>query len=195
MKHTRSGTDWKLVGCLAFSVVLHATFVVLSSFGGGFSKVDARRHVRIAAIISMPTPSAKKDVLTRFNNDYRVPLKRDPSAAVSLDAQDLQKESEQVSSSLVINPEDLDKRIEAVVEPQLEPEYGFSDDATGRVVLNLLISDTGSVVWVGVAATDLDAVSTRYIAKAFGATKFSSPVVGGRPVYTMIQVEVGVGRQ
>lgn len=178
-----------------FSVVLHAAFFVLSSFGGGFPKVDARRHTRLSAIISIPTPLAARDALTRIISEYRVPAKRDPGGAESADSRGVQQESEQVSSSLVVGPEDLDKRIEALAEPQIEPEYGFSDDAIGRVVLNLLISDTGSVAWVGVAATDLDAVSTRYIVKSFGSTRFSPPVVGGRPVYTMIQVEVRVGQQ
>lgn len=185
-----------MVVCLAFSVVLHAAFFVFSSFGGGFPKVDARRHTRLSAIISIPTSLAAKDALTRMISEYRVPAKGDRGIAEGFDFRDLQKESVHVSSSLVVSsPEDLDKRIEALVEPVLEPEYGFSDDAFGRVVLNLLISDSGSVVWVGVAETDLDAVSTRYIVKAFGSTKFSIPVLAGKPVYTIIQVEVGVGQQ
>jgi hypothetical protein len=195
LKRSRSDADWKLAGCLAFSVVLHAAFLVFSSFGGSFPKVDVRRHARISATISIPSPSAKRDGLARINNEYRIPAKRQQGLAESADGQDFQKESAQPSSSLVIDPEDLDKSIVSLAEPELEPEYGFSDDAIGRVVLNLLISDTGSVVWVGVASADLDAVSTRYIVKAFASAKFSTPVVGGRPVYTMIQVEVRVGQQ
>lgn len=176
-------------------MVLHAAFFVLSSFGGSFPKVDVRRHPRISAIISTPSQTAKREVLTRINNEYRIPATRQQRLAESTDAQVLQNESAQPSSSLIIDPADLDTRIVPLAELELEPEYGFSDDAIGRVILNLLISDTGAVVWVGVASADLDAISTSYIVKAFASAKFSTPLVAGRPVYTMIQVEVGVGRQ
>lgn len=182
--------DWRLFFGALFSVGLHLLLLVIFSFGSArIQAIDGAPVPLRAKIVggSVSTPALAKALI---DTNHRV----QPQGAAETRVVQKKMGWGGLASSLVANSADLDQVLVIETEPELEPAYGFSDDAQGLVVLNVLISDSGAVVWVGVSEAALDLGATEYLVKAFGSAKFSQPLVHGRPVYTMIQVEVGVGR-
>ena len=78
----------------------------------------------------------------------------------------------------------LDALPQVIVEPNIEPDYGFADDVGGQVVLGLLIGTDGSVVWVGVESSEVDQPTTDYLVRAFENTSFEVPTSEGGRVRT-----------
>lgn len=89
---------------------------------------------------------------------------------------------------------ELDRELVAIAVPDLEPDYGFANDAGGRIILNLLVAGDGSVRWVYVESSEADPSVTEYIARMFQFGRFESPTFLGVPVMAFTKVEVMVPR-
>jgi TonB family protein len=84
----------------------------------------------------------------------------------------------------------LTKRVQPISAPELDgPELG-PIFASGTVILKLWINELGDVVSVDVEKTDLPEAYSRTAAAAFKNLHFVPGEVNGRPVATMIRIEV-----
>lgn len=93
---------------------------------------------------------------------------------------------------IVADEETLDSTPEPIVEPKIEPDYGFADDVKGVISLSLLINTEGKVVFDLIVHNDLDEATTRYLLQQFRTLRFSPPTSRGIPVYAWLSYVVTI---
>ena len=182
-----------LVFALLLSLGAHTAFFSLSVWymGGTKSKAGSFDLPTLAVLVSVAEHSESAIAATQSAVPETLPSTVDAKRISNHVSIQGKTESNNASSSpLVLMADALDAQLQVIVEPNVEPDYGFADDVGGQVVLGLLIGTDGSVVWVGIESSEVDQPTTDYLVRAFGGTSFDVPTFRGRPVYALLRVEV-----
>lgn len=120
-----------------------------------------------------------------------------PSTVVQGGAGEVGRDAEQDlgdAKKILRMPSELDRLPVPLSIPELEPEYGFADDAGGRIVINLLIGRDGSVIWLYVESSEAGPSATEYVTQMFRLSRFEAPTFLGVPVVTFTKIEVLIPR-
>lgn len=96
---------------------------------------------------------------------------------------------------IVATGDELDEPLSPIVDPVVEPEYGFADDVGGSITLSLLVNTEGWVVFDLVEKNDFDVPTTVYLRQQFRALRFSPPTSNGRPVYAWLSYVINIRRK
>lgn len=107
--------------------------------------------------------------------------------------QRIREEHESPTSSRIVALGDgLDELPLPIVDPIVEPEYGFADDVGGVITLSLLVNTEGRVVFDVVLSNDFDESTTLYLRQQFRSLRFSPPTSKGKPVYAWLSYVVNI---
>lgn len=102
------------------------------------------------------------------------------------------RDSTSVGTQIVAVGGELDAVLFPIIEPVVEPEYGFADDVEGVITLSLLVNTEGKVVFDLVVSNDFDEPTTEYLLQQFRSLRFGSPTSKGRPVYAWLSYAVTI---
>jgi hypothetical protein len=176
---------------LSFSLVIH--LVSLMVMGIGVGDRSARQHHEVKKNTSLTLISSVKS-----SSPLPAPVApQKPSEQSSQRATAETSNNFELAESRKIRQTffsgELDTPLEQINHIEIEPEYGFSDDAKGILKLILVIDETGKPQWVVTDETALDASTTSYIIEAFKQTLFSQPSINGKPVKAILRIELTIG--
>lgn len=90
---------------------------------------------------------------------------------------------------------ELDQTPQPILDPVVEPDYGFADDVGGSITLKLLVDTEGHVVFDLVEENDLDEPTTRYLRQQFRSLQFGPPTTNGKSVYAWLSYVVTIRRK
>ena len=88
---------------------------------------------------------------------------------------------------------ELDAQLEQLNHIEIEPEYGFSDDARGSIELIIIVDESGKPQWVITDKSELDISTANYIIDAFKQMQFSQPKVKGKSIKAILRIELKIG--
>lgn len=172
--------------CLSFSLIAH--ILIFMWLGIGTGNPSPRPHQEISKSISLS--------LTRLKPAPQLPAATTPQPSGEHSATKASSNpefSEPVNSLRAFMSGELDSPLAPTNNIDIEPEYGFSDDAKGSVQLILVIDETGKTLWVINEKSALDAATINYITDAFKQAQFSQPRVNGKPVKAILRIELTIG--
>lgn len=190
--------DWRrLYAALAVSCLLHAAIVALPYLGT--RNPEARPVARSA---QNPAPARVLSVRLVSEGELAATVAATAAAAAGLRAANEEPRAAPEPSRGIellpvpapaysyYTPDQLTKRPQATADPDLKVPGTAPKFGSGRVVLKLWINDRGNVVSVEVEKSGVPEEVAAAAAAAFGETRFFPGEVNGRPVGTLMRVEV-----
>lgn len=88
------------------------------------------------------------------------------------------------------NRKDLDAAPVPIEDINLDPPEGLAREVHGKIVLSILIGESGEVLWSIVENSELEPGITNHVREKFGAIRFTPPRVRGMAVSTLIRIEI-----
>lgn len=180
--------DWRLWVSLFLSLGLHVS-LCLFAIGNGRGSENTRYPLSVVlrekgsdGAVSSPSPlvAPTGERINARNATQGVEERhRDPT----------------VGPQIVAVGEELDAAPLPIVDPVVEPEYGFADDVDGVITLSLLVDTEGRVVFDFVVNNDFDEPTTGYLRQQFRSLRFRPPTSNGKPVYAWLSYVVTIRRK
>ena len=180
--------DWRLWVSLFLSLILH---VSLCFFVIGNGTVSESTRYPLSVVLagggsggSLPSPSHFASSAVEQKN-----VRESSQGIVS------GQKGSAASPKIVAVGDELDAPLLPLVDPVVEPEYGFADDVGGAITLSLLINTEGRVVFDLVVNNDFDEPTTGYLRQQFRALRFRPPTSDGKPVYAWLSYVINIRRK
>lgn len=197
----RAAVPLRLLFALALSCLLHAAVVFLPYLGkstreGRFAPT-AHRDLP-PALDAKLVPAGAPAQRTAVSAAAGAPTRADPSAAIPVrapagpvspqttDGADLLP----LAAPVYYTTDQLSKRPQPLAVAELDAPQTRPIIASGKIVLTLWINEFGVVADVAVEKSDLPEIFGRSAAEAFKALRFEPGERDGRPVATVMHIEV-----
>jgi TonB family protein len=200
MADGKKAEEQRLIVALACSAVLHALAFIVPSLGERLPEF----RFAVSGANRSPYPLTATLVLRGAHRFSAAPLQAEgenvPRTSISGRAASNAIRPEEPGSARIgalpirsqayYSTDQLSRRPQPLAAAELDPEQTKPVVASGKVVLKLWISDTGSVAEVEVESSDMPAMFTRTAVAAFKRLRFVPGERDGRPVGTVITIEV-----
>jgi hypothetical protein len=182
----------RLLGALAASCLLHAAVVFLPYLGA--STTDLRPAV----------PGGQKPGPARILN-VRLMHESEPAPAGAANPPDQRAADEgprpaqerargidllPIPAPAFYTADQLTKRPQPTSEPRLDVPEQAPNFSSGKAILKLWINELGNVIAVDVEKSDLPEAVAATAAAAFAKLRFVPGEIDGRPVRTLMRIEV-----
>jgi TonB family protein len=185
------GSDWKrLCAALLVSCLLHAAFAFMPYLGAsktGFRPAQPGR--------TQPGPSRVLSVRVITETEPAAPVADSAAAGAGAAEPPLQDRTRGIDLLPIPAPtyysaDQLTKRPQPSSAPRLDvPEMG-PIFASGKVILKLWINEFGNVISVDVEKSEMPEAVSASAAAAFAKLRFVPGEINGRPVGSMMRIEV-----
>ena len=181
----------RFLAALTVSCLLHAALVLMPYLGTsaavswpvvrGAKKLDPARilNVRLVELAAAPAPAAEQTAKSTPQEASRPAAERAQGIGVL-----------PIPAPAYYTTDQLTKRPQPTSDPRLDvPEIG-PVFASGKVILKIWINELGKVNSVEVEKSDLPEAITKTAVAAFGRLSFLPGEILGRPVGTVMRIEV-----
>lgn len=181
----------RLALALALSCLLHLAALLLVHLGertegsrGGSGPMPASRQILIATLSPMPNRVQSTAAVRQAPADTRQAAGDKPSGS-TLGAGLLP-----ISSPGYFTSDQLSKRPQAVLVPELDTERTQPIIVSGNMILQLWINERGHVVNAAIEASALPAIFAETALDAFQRARFVPGERDGRRVGSLIRIEI-----
>lgn len=178
----------RLLCALWLSILAHVSLLAWQST----DETHTSSHRRLDFKLSQKQPTKRmamaKDPKLDQNSDELFPAIQETN---SID--EIPNNSPNFPGRVALGSNELDSPLILAEELALEPDGGYPAELEGKVRLDLLISEQGEVVWIGMASSDINASALQFIVGKFSNAKFSIPRLRGQPTKVLIQIEILIG--